>query len=97
MNAGSISHHNGLSKALILIGLVLTGGGLSYFISFLFIQVFYGLDVFTNPLILTDFNREGVIPALKCMQLMNSLGAFILPPLFFAFLVSKKLEILPVS
>jgi membrane protease YdiL (CAAX protease family) len=90
MKAGSISHHNGLSKALILIGLVLTGGGLSYFISFLFIQFFYGLDVFSNPTILTNFSAEGVIPALKFMQLMNSLGAFIIPPLLFAFLVSKS-------
>jgi membrane protease YdiL (CAAX protease family) len=90
MKAGSISHHNGLSKALILIGLLLTGGGLSYFISFLFIQFFFGLDVFSDPTILMDFGKEGVISALKFMQLMNSLGAFILPPLLFAFLVSKN-------
>ncbi|HAW52525.1 MAG TPA: CPBP family intramembrane metalloprotease [Flavobacteriales bacterium] len=90
MKAGSISHHNGLSKALILIGLILTGGGLSYFVSFLFIQFYYGLDVFANPSILTNFSADGVIPALKFMQLMNSLGAFIIPPLLFAFLVSEN-------
>ena len=90
MKAGSIRYQNGFSKALILIGLILTGGGLSYFLSFLFIQVFYDLDVFSNPMILGNFQDVHVISALKFMQLMNSLGAFIIPPLLFAYLVSEN-------
>ncbi len=90
MKAGSMRHQSGFSKALILIGLILTGGGLSYFLSFLFIHLLFGLDVFANPLLLTNFGNAEVISALKFMQLLNSIGAFIIPPLLFAYLVSEN-------
>ncbi|MEQ8522657.1 MAG: hypothetical protein RIC15_10950, partial [Vicingaceae bacterium] len=90
MAGGQFQFSGGLAKSLIFIGLILTGGGLSYAISFALINSFYGLDLFSNPLLLNNLNDPSVVASLKVIQLANVLGAFILPSLFFAYLVSDR-------
>lgn len=90
MIKGVYRNNTALSRLFIFIGLVLFGFGLSTILSFLTIQLLFGLDVLSHPELLTNFSNPESISALKFMQFMNSTGIFIFPVLAFAYLTSEK-------
>lgn len=91
MIKGIYRNNTALSRLFIFIGLVLFGFGLSTILSFLTIQLLFGLDVMSHPELLTNFSNPESISALKFMQFMNSAGIFIFPVLAFAYLTSEKI------
>lgn len=54
------------------------------------INVIWGIDVFTNLAVMTEFERPEVVHANKLLLLLQHLGLFVLPPLVFAQLVSTR-------
>ncbi len=54
----------------------------------LLVQLIWGIEVFSNLNILSDFAIPEVIHANKLLLLLQHLGMFVLPPLLFAKLVS---------
>ena len=90
MIQGVYSGNSVLSKVLIFIGLLLTGFGVSTLLGLTFSKSVLGLDVFSQPHLLTDFSNPNSIIALKFMQMLHTLGIFILPVLVFAYFVSNK-------
>lgn len=50
----------------------------------------FGINVLTDPGVMTNLDSPEVIAALKFLQLANSLGMFVIPPLLFAWLVSMN-------
>lgn len=90
MIKGIYRNNTALSRLFIFIGLVLFGFGLSTIISFLIIQLIFGLDVLSHPELLTNFSNPESIGALKFMQFMNSTGIFVFPVLAFAYLTSER-------
>ena len=73
---------------LLLIGFVSVG--LFMALGNTLIQLIWGIDVFSNMAILTDFTRPEVIHANKLLLLLQHIGLFVLPPLVFAQLVSRN-------
>ena len=52
---------------------------------------FFGLDIFDGFAIAKDYSDPATIRFLKYFQVVNQLGLFIFPPVFFAFLVNRKI------
>lgn len=88
MIRGVYSQSNTFRRLLIFTGLLLSGFGISTVIGLLAARFAFGLDVIDNPVILTDFEAAGVVPALKLLQLLNSAGIFFFPVLMYAFMVA---------
>lgn len=53
----------------------------------LFVVLFYGFDMNS----FTDYSTTNVIEGLKFFQLMSAIGLFIVPPIVYALIVSKKI------
>ena len=92
MIKGVYKEQGPLSKVLIFISALLTGFGLSTIIGLVCVQLFFGLDVFSNPELLTQFNNPAILSSLKFMQLLHSVGIFILPVLLFAYTTSGSVS-----
>lgn len=85
-----IYHQKGqLPKVLIFIGFLLTGFGISTILGLVSAHVIFGIDVIHQPYLLSDFSNTEVVPALKFMQFLHSLGIFIFPVLAFAYVTSE--------
>jgi len=52
---------------------------------------FFGLGVLENFIELTDISNESTLGFLKYFQVINQLGVFILPVLFYAYLENRKI------
>ena len=59
-------------------------------LGFVFVGVFYGINPITSPYYLSDYQNPEVIDILRIIQLFNSIGAFVLPPILFWGLSKPK-------
>lgn len=82
-----------LTRSLILIGMMIWFGILAYSIAIYTGGVFFGFDFMENPSQLNNFSNPALIPALKYIQLIVSLGVFVVP----AWLFSKSMQQRPVD
>ncbi len=56
------------------------------------VQMIWGIDVFTDLNVLSDYSRPEVVHANKLLLLLQHIGMFVLPPLVFAQLVSYRVN-----
>ncbi|MDP4205611.1 MAG: CPBP family intramembrane metalloprotease [Bacteroidota bacterium] len=61
------------------------------FLSMASIIPFYGMKVLTDPGFFTDYSRPESINVLKYMQVMQSVGLFIIPSIFLAYIFGDKI------
>lgn len=73
---------------LLLIGFVSVG--LFMALGNTLVQLIWGIDVFSNMAVLTDYSRPEVIHANKLLLLLQHIGLFVLPSLVFAQLVARN-------
>lgn len=59
---------------------------ISFFIGVLTLLPFYGGRIFSDPTIWTDYSKQECVNMLKYIQLMQSVGLFIVPSFIIAFL-----------
>ena len=90
MIRGMYKDHSLLSKVFIFIGMLLMGFGLSTILGFIGAYLIFGLDVLSNPGLLSNYSDPEVVKGLKFMQFLHSVGIFIAPVWFFAYTVSDN-------
>ena len=78
------------SKFLLLAALIFISLTIFSMLSMLLINLIYGINIVSSPDFLTDFTNNYAIDSLKLMQLLNSVGLFIIPSLVFAMLTSDN-------
>ncbi|TAE87626.1 MAG: CPBP family intramembrane metalloprotease [Bacteroidetes bacterium] len=71
------------TRMLILVGMMLMFGGVGYSVAVFTSSSLFGINFMENPALLNDFNNPALIPALKYIQVMVSVAAFILPAWYF--------------
>jgi uncharacterized protein len=81
-----------ITRLFILIGMMMVFGGIAYSIAIYTCKPFFGLDFMSNPTLMNDFTNPAYIPALKYIQLMGSIGAFIFPAWYFCKAIQRKPE-----
>lgn len=78
-------------QQLFLFGLIAMG---SFFIfsivGILISMVLYGFNPIENPIVLSQLDDPNLVNALRVIQLTNSVGIFVVPPLIFGWLKAKK-------
>ncbi len=75
---------------LFLTALALFCAGVFSLLAFAGIQLFWGIPVFSDPTALSDFNNPAVLNAMKFMQVMYSIGLFIVPCFVFLKLAEEN-------
>jgi len=79
------------SKLVLLLGLIIVFSLLSAFAGLLVGKLFYDIDISTLSEIISNPQTPGDIAFLKCYQLVNQIGVFIIPVIVYSILVSKSL------
>ena len=77
-------------KLMLLLGLILICTLLTAFSGLLIGKLILGVDLATLGFYISDPKTGEAIAFIKFYQLLNQLGTFIIPALFFGFLVSDK-------
>ncbi len=92
-----IGNRNPFSQLLILLGIALLSVAVFSFIPLLLAEPLFGINGFGNPQLFQHSDNPSSVNLLKFMQLFQSLGLFVLPPLIFAFVytggISKYLDL----
>jgi membrane protease YdiL (CAAX protease family) len=78
-------------QLLILAGYALAGAIISSIIGVVILIGLYGMDVITNPQNLVGGNPE-YLDGLKILQIITSIGLFLLPPIFLALTEHRKVR-----
>jgi len=78
-------------QLLILTGYALAGAIVSSIIGLAILIGLYGMDVITNPQNLVGGNPE-YLDGLKILQIITSIGLFLLPPIFLALTERRKVR-----
>ena len=86
----SLKEANIKTRLVFLAGLIFVSLTVFSILSMLLINLVYGINIVSSPDFLTDFTNNHAIDSLKLMQLLNSIGLFIIPSLIFAKLVSNN-------
>jgi len=77
-------------QLIVLMLLVFASAALFIILANALIGVIWGIDVYTNLGMLTDFERPEIISINKFLLLFQHLGLFVIPPLVFAQFVSDR-------
>jgi uncharacterized protein len=85
---GSWQDKSPFIKILLLVGFVFILTTLFTFIASFFTGYFFGINIMEDPQVLQDYERPEVMASLKLIQMITSLGIFILPPVIAAYLIS---------
>lgn len=78
------------SKLLVLLGFCLVSGALFNLAGFALIKPLYGVDVSNLSTVLENLDSKENISILKFMQLMNTLGLFIVPGILYSVLFMNQ-------
>jgi membrane protease YdiL (CAAX protease family) len=78
------------SQLMLLTGLALGGISIFSFLSLLFTYLVFGVNIAGQPSALSEVNNPQTMAILKTMQVFQSTGLFILPPILLAWLVSSQ-------
>ena len=79
-----------LIKGLVLILLIAVSLLLTMVLGIVIALPFFGISIFEHFNELNDYSSEVTIHFLKYFQVVNQIGFFILPALFYAYLVNRK-------
>lgn len=83
---GMLSNLSPLRKLLFAIGIMFFSSFVFMMISFFIIKFYYGINLFTDTNILSDFNNPAVIKSMKILQVLSGgLGLFIIPAFVAAY------------
>lgn len=77
---------------IVLLLLSFTTVGLFLLLGNSLLQLIWGMDITTNFELLSDYSKPEVIQANKLLLFLQHLGMFVLPPLVFAQLVSRRFD-----
>jgi uncharacterized protein len=72
-------------KFLILLGLVLLCTFFSLTVFYMLIKPVFGLDLVNNPNLINDFSNATVVNAWRLMQIIQTIGFFIIPPFLMVY------------
>lgn len=78
------------SRLLVLFGFCLVFGALFNLAGFALVKPLYGVDVTNLSSILDDLSSDNNISILKFMQLLNTLGLFIVPGILYSLLFMQQ-------
>ena len=87
-----LGNRNPFSQLLILLGIAFLSVAVFSFIPLLLAQPLFGINALGNPKLFSQTSNPQVIALLKFMQLMQSLGLFVLPPMIFAFIYTRTIS-----
>lgn len=87
-----LGNRHPLSQLLIFLGIALLSVSIFSFIPFLLAQPLFGIDALHDQDLFSNHTTPASIALLKFIQLMQSIGLFVVPPLLFAYLYSKKVS-----
>lgn len=88
--AGSWADRSYYSKFMFLVAAVIAGMGILSLIGGLAAWAVTGINVLQDPALLSHPEQPGVLNALRIIQIFTSLGVFLLPALFMAYMVSTQ-------
>ncbi len=80
------------SQALLLIGLVLVSGALFFMLGVALAKPFFGISFLAQTDVMSNLDKPNVLNSLKLLQILNTLGTFVLPPFLFAFLIERRVS-----
>jgi hypothetical protein len=83
---GFFKDSSSIIKFMLLIGIAIACISVLTFIGAIIIKPLLGINVLTEPNVLSNIENTTVVNALKIMQLCNALGLFIIPPFLFKYL-----------
>lgn len=72
-----------ITRMLIVIGMMFVFASVGYSIAMFTSPYLFGVDFLANPTLINDFGNPALVPALKYIQVMVSITAFILPSWYF--------------
>lgn len=78
------------SKLLITVGIVLLSAVFFTMISTGLAVAVYGVDMETIQSMMSDYSDPRTLPILKLVQTITSIGVFVIPPFFLAYLFSQQ-------
>ncbi|MDA9120473.1 CPBP family intramembrane metalloprotease [Flavobacteriales bacterium] len=78
-----------LNRVLFLLLLIFTGASVSSFIGFVISQLFLGVPLLSQPMLLDDMTNPEVFPALRTIQLLQGFGMLIIPALVYLWISSS--------
>ena len=87
-----LGNRHPFSQLLILVGICLVSVAVFSFVPFLLAKPLFGIDGMQAANLFTGSNSPNEVALLKFMQLMQSLGFFVVPPLIFARLYGHQLR-----
>lgn len=87
-----LGNRHPLSQLLIFLGIALLSVSIFSFIPFLLAQPLFGIDALHDQDLFSNHTTPASIALLKFIQLMQSIGLFVVPPLLFAYLYSKEVS-----
>lgn len=87
-----LGNRHPLSQLLIFLGIALLSVSIFSFIPFLLAQPLFGIDALHDKDLFSNHTTPASIALLKFIQLMQSIGLFVVPPLLFAYLYSKEVS-----
>lgn len=80
-----------ISLKLLFIGLLIIVSTLVFSaLAYLLTKPLFGINIFSNPEILSNLKNINVIRALKFLQIINSFAIFLVPPVIYSFLSSNR-------
>lgn len=79
---------NPYSKFLLLVGIVLMSSGVLITLGFFLIKPVFGVDLILDPQALERLDDPSVIGAIKFLQVLQTVSAFIIPAFLMAYLLS---------
>ena len=77
-------------KFLILLGLVLLSTFFSLTVFYMLVKPVFGLDLVANPNLINDFSHPVVLNVWRLMQIIQSIGFFIIPPFLMVYLAYRE-------
>lgn len=77
-------------KILLLVMLMLIFTVVFTLIASFLSNFFFGVDIMEDQDVLSEYNRPEVLASLKLIQMITSIGIFILPPLVAAYFISAN-------
>ena len=87
---GSWKDKSPFAKILLLIGFMMVFTTVFTLIASFLSNYFFGINIIENQTILENFNDPDVLSSLKLIKIVTSIGIFILPPIFAAYLISDS-------
>ena len=89
---GSLANRSHFTQLLSLLFLAFIGASLASFLGFLLVKPLFGIDAFNNSAALFNYELPAAVSALKLIQIVSSIGIFIIPVWYYGFLMDGNKE-----